>query len=470
MTGSFGAFWLICRRYFALIPEAAVLALVLFFFHPTVFRLSQEARMYGPLLCFTLFSSYFYLVYLESAEKKPLIYCIAFLMAAMTIHAQALILLAAQFSYLLLSHRRLIARYMAYLSVPFILFLLLWKGVSAEYSIEHRHMNIQLSAIKTVSARAGLIAAGESDAFIFKGPPWRTFIVEANAFLVLFLASCMFWFFNGMASDATQAGIKEEKKEIYRLAFSYLFYLLFMFYVVLIVLGVLNFREPHRVRYQITVFPVLILIVAVGTVNLGAFLQKLWEGYQRIFYGVQSPSHQKNSQAINLRYMVSRFFAGCIALGFTCLFLYALNIQMNWRGPGFKETILLLKENYQEGDAVINCCMPKMIYGFDYFNADGIPDRLSLNHIQANALARKSKTNTTKLGAEKKIRQTVEKSSLEHKRVWLLVYRDKIYAMPVVHSFEELNPDHRMFYKKKFPFAQLRGYERDYDPLGIKKK
>jgi hypothetical protein len=468
MTGAFAALWLICRRYFTLIPEAAALALVLFFFHPTVFRLSQEARMYGPILCLTLFSSYFFLIYLETAEKKPLIYCIAFLMAAISIHAQAFILLVVQFSFLLLLHRHLFVRYIAFLSVPLTLFLIVWKTGSAEYSIEHRHMNIQLSAIKTMAARAGLIAAGESDAFIFRRPPWTSFTVAANAFFLLFLASAIFWFIHRMTSAAVQAEMNDEEKKKHRLAFSYLAYMLVIFYAVLIVLGVLNFREPHRVRYQITVFPFLILIVAVGAVNLGAFLQNVWEKYQRVVYGLKLFNSNRSSKAIEISYIVSRCFAGCIVLGFTSLFLYALNIQMNWRGPGFKEVIILLKENYSSGDVVITCCMPKMDYGFKYFNAEGISNRLGFNKIQANALSLNSKTNSTKLAAEKKIHSVIKNSELERMRVWLLLYRDHVYGKPVIRAFERLNPEHGMFFMQKFPFAQLRGYERAYDPLGKK--
>ncbi len=467
MTGAFGAFWLICRRYLALIPEAAVLALVLFFFHPTVFRLSQEARMYGPLLCLTLFSSYFFLVYLETAGKRPLIYCIAFLMAAIAMHAQAFLLLLVQLSYLLLWHRRLIAGYLAYLFIPLILFLLLWKTGSADYSVSHRPTNITPEAIKIISARAGLIAAGESDAYIFRMPPWSKLILEANTFFVLFLASSMFWFFKRSLAVGTAAGIKEEEAEIHRLALSYLFYLLIIFYVVLIILGILNFREPHRVRYQITVFPVLVFIVAVGMVNLGAFLQKVWQSYQKFVYGFQFSCSGKGGKAIDVPYIVSRCFAGCIVLAFAFLYLYALNIHANWRGPGYKETILLIKENYQEGDSVITSSMPRMYYGFDYFGAGDIPGRLDLNIKEVSALSNKFQSYPPKLAAEKKIRRVTGKSN----RVWLLIYRDIAKnRLPVTRFFEDVNPEYAMFFSQKFSTAQLRGYERHYDPLGKEKR
>jgi hypothetical protein len=466
MTGAFGAFWLICRRYFTLIPEAAFLALVLFFFHPTVFRLSQEARMYGPLLCLTLFSSYFFLVYLETAGKRPLLFCIAFLMAAITIHAQALILLLVQLSYLLLWHRRFIVRYLAYLSVPLILFLLLWKSGSADYSAGTRPANITPEAIRIVSARAGLIAAGESDAFIFRIPPWSRLILEANTFFLLFLASSVFWFFKRSVAVGAAAGIKDEDAEIHRLALSYLFYLFIIFYVLLIILGILNFREPHRVRYQITIFPVLIFIVAVGVVNLGAFLEKVWQNYQKIVYGRQFAYQKKGGNAIDITYIFSRCFAGGIVLAFACLYLYALNIHANWRGPGYKETILLLKENYQEGDSVITCCMPNMYYGFDYFSAGDISGRLDLKRVDGGILSKKFLSYPPKLAIEKKIRLATKNS----KRVWLLFYRDiDLYRLSVIRSFGDINQEHTMFFNQKFSTAQLRGYEKHYDPLGRKK-
>ena len=466
MTGAFGAFWLICRRYFAVIPEAAILALALFFFHPTVFRLSQEARMYGPLLCLTLFSSYFFLVYLETAAKKPLIYCIIFLMAAITMHAQAFLLLLVQISYLLLSRRHLIARYLAYLAVPLILFVLLWKNGSADYSVLHRPANITPEAIKVVSARAGLIAAGESDAYIFRMPPWSALILEANTLFVLFLASSAFWFFKRSVAIGAAAGIKDEGQKNHRLALSYLFYLFIIFYVALITLGILNFREPHRIRYQITVFPVLILIVAVGAVNLGALLQNVWQSYQKIVYGTELPCSKKGVTKVDIAYIVSRCFSGCIVLAFAFLYLYALNIQVNWRGPGYKETILLVKENYREGDSVITCCMPKMYYGFDYFDAGDISRRLALHKSEAASLSRKKRA-FPKQAAENRIRRATKESN----RVWLLFYRDKyMIRQPIIRAFEEIKPEYKMFFSQKFFAAQLRGYERQYDPLGQKKR
>jgi hypothetical protein len=465
MTGAFWAFWLICRRYFALIPHAAVLALALFFFHPTVFRLSQEARMYGPLLCLTLFSSYFFMVYLETAGKQPLIYCIAFLMAAITMHAQALILLCIQMSYLLLKHRHLLLKYCAYLAVPFILFLLLWKSGSGDYIVSHRRANITPEAIKIVAERAGLIAAGESDAYVFRTTPWSGLILEANTFFVVFLASSIFWLFKRSATAGVAAGMNDAEKEKQRLALSYLLYQFVLFYGVLIILGVLNFREPHRIRYQITVFPVLVLIVAVGAVNLGAFLQKIWTSYQKIVYGSRFPAMESKATG-DIAYIVSRCLAGCIVLGFFFLYLYALSIQANWKGPGYKESILLIKENYQEGDVLITCCMPQMYYGFDYYNAGGISRRLALNNIVAASLSRK-KRNFTKKAAEKKIQHATTDSN----RVWMLFYRDDYRSrLPIVRSFEEIKPEYKLFFSQKFAAAQLVGYERHYDPLGKEKR
>jgi hypothetical protein len=466
MTGAFGAFWLICRRYFALIPEAAVLALVLFFFHPTVIKVSQEARMYGPLLCLTLFSSYFFLVYLETSGKRPLLFCIAFLMAAITIHAQALILLLVQLSYLLLRHRPLITRYLAYLSVPLILFLLLWKSGSGDYSVSHRRLNIAPEAIKIVSERAGLIAAGESDAYIFRNPPWSKLILEANVVFGLFLASCTFWLFNRSAAVGVAAEIKHEEEEKHRLALSYLLYQFIFFYGVLIILGILNFREPHRVRYQITVFPVLVLIVAVGALNLGAFLQAIWHSYQKVIYGFQFSRSEKNSKEIDISYIASSCIAGIVVLAFAYLYLYALNIQVNWRGPGFKEAIILIKENYQEGDSVITCCMPKMYYGFNYFGAEDISNRLDLSIIEVASLSRKKQT-TRKQAAEKKIQRATHQSN----RVWLLFYRDKyMIRKPIIDAINKIKPEHEKFFSQKFSAAQLQGYEKDDDPLDKMKR
>jgi len=276
----------------------------------------------------------------------------------------------------------------------------------------------------------------------------------------------MFWFFKRSLAVGTAAGIKNEDTEIHRLALSYLFYLVVFFYVVLIILGILNFREPHRIRYQITVFPVLIFIVAVGAVNLGAFLQNAWKIYQKIVYGLQFSCSRKGGKAIDLSYIVSRCFAGCIILAFAFLYLYALNIHANWRGPGYKESILLIKENYRQGDAVITCCMPNMYYGFEYFNAGDITGRLALGKRDAASLSRKIR-NFTKKAVEKKILSATEKSN----RVWMLFYRDKyMIRQPIIRNFEEIKPEYEMFFSRKFSAAQLKGYERHYDPLGKKKE
>jgi hypothetical protein len=461
MTGAFWAFWLICRRYFAVIPQAAFLALVLFFFHPTVIRLSQEARMYGPLLCLTLFSSYYFIMYLETAGKKPLFYCIVFLMAAITIHAQALILMLIQISYLLLRNRYLLLKYCVYLTAPLVIFLLLWESISSDYSVYHRRVNITPEAIKVVAMRAGLIAAGESDAYIFRNPPWSKLIFEANIVFVFFLASCIFWLFNRLTNVEVNAGKEKTEIENHQLAFSYLLFKFFIFYGVLIVLGILNFREPHRIRYQITVFPVLIFIVAVGMVNLGAFLQKIWMSYQLIIYGTKCIKMQDNDTTLDIKYIVSRCFSGGIILAFSFLFLYALNIQISWQGPGYKEAILLIKENYRENDSVITCCMPKMYYAFNFFGAENILKRLELSKIEAASLSRKKHT-LRKQAAEKKIQRTVHQSG----RIWLLFYRNKYtIRKPIIDAINRIYPEHKMFFYQEFSATQLRGYEKDNDSL-----
>jgi hypothetical protein len=365
-----------------------------------------------------------------------------------------------------LCHRPLTRRYLAYLAVPLILFLLLWKSGSADYSAGSRHANITLEAIRIVSARAGLIAAGESDAYIFRIPPWSRLILEANSIFVLFLASSLFWLFKRSVAVGTAAGRKDEDTENHRLAFFYLLYLFIIFYVVLIILGILNFREPHRIRYQITVFPVLIFIVAVGAVNLGALLQKAWKIYQEMIYGTKPSFSGTGPATADTAYIFSRCFSVGIALAFTCLYLYAINIQVNWKGPGYKESILLIKENYRQGDAVITCCMPNTYYGFDYFGAGDITRRLALEKRNVVSLSRK-KRNFTKKAVEKKILSATNKSN----RVWMLFYRDKyMIRQPIIRNFEEIKPAYKMFFRQKFSAAQLVGYERQYDPLGIKKR
>jgi len=64
----------------------------------------------------------------------------------------------------------------------------------------------------------------------------------------------------------------------------------------------------------------------------------------------------------------------------------------------------------------------------------------------------------------------MRRATRDSNRVWLLFYRDKYkIRQPIISAFEEINPEHKMFFSQKFPAAQLMGYEKHYDPLGKKK-
>ena len=109
--------------------------------------------------------------------------------------------------------------------------------------------------------------------------------------------------------------------------------------------------------------------------------------------------------------------------------------------------------------------MPKMYYGFDYFGAGDITRRLGLNKIQAASLSRKTQA-FPKQAAERKIQKATEKSN----RVWLLFYRDNyMIRQPIINAFTRINPEHKEFFSQQFSAAQLRGYEKEYDPLGKRK-
>ena len=456
MTTAFGGIWLFSRRYLAATPAAALLFLLLFFFNPTVFRLSQEARMYGPLVCTTIFSSYFFLVFLEKGDSRPLIACLTFLILSLVIHAQAFLLLAIQLLFLLLLHRRKLFKYLGGLFLPLLIFLVVWKTGSSDYNVAHLPPSFKPLAVITVLARAGMFAAGETDAYLFRTPPWSDLVFPANIIFLFFLASCLQWFF-GKNRPAAEI---DEKTRLQTSALSYLFFLLVLYFAVMVVLGVLDIRAAHRVRYFITAFPYIFIVVAVGAVHLPDFLERAWYALQFFSWcQTSSDAHIKTLSSGQIVFIASRIIAGSLMLVYAFLYAQALHMQLNWKGPGYKEAILQLKENYREGEPVITCCMPNMQYGFNYYGADHIQRRLHLPR-------RKSISYTS---------VRIKKITGDSDRVWFLFYRNiPEQTDPVLQSFEEAYKDYSIFFDQKYPVARLLGYEKKKipydpdDPLGLK--
>ncbi len=457
MTAAFGGLWQFSRRFLSAMPAAALLFLFLFFFNPTVFRLSQEARMYGPLVCTTIFCTYYFALFLDTKSVRPLLYCIAFLMLSLSIHAQAFILLAGQLLYLLIWHRRLLIKYAGVLALPLLVFVLIWQAGSAGYKVDHLPPSFLPHAVLSVLARAGMFAAGETDAYIFRIPPWSDLIVLTNIIFLTFLASCLF----GFKRQTNTSEVLDDRVQSQRKALLYLFFLLAFYFAVMAVLGVLNLRAAHRVRYFITVYPYLLIIVAIGAVHLGEFLQSLWQALRRLINGqnyANATSHLSWSQ--NAQYIFSRVLAGCIILIFAFLYSYALSLQLHWKGPGYKEAILQLKENYQEGEPVITCCMPNIQYGFMYYEAQHINRRLHLPRMKSVSYTR----------------SRIKRITGNSDRVWFLFYRDMPEMTdPVLQAFNGFYSNYSIFFDRKYPVARLIGYEKTKipydpdDPLGFKK-
>ncbi len=457
MTAAFGSLWLFSRRFLAAMPAAALLLLLLFFFNPNVFRLSQEARMYGPLVCTTIFCTYYFALFLETKDTRSLVKSIAFMMLSLSIHAQALLLLAAQLLYLLIWHRRLLIRYAGVLSLPLLVFILIWQAGSADYKVDHLPPSFLPHAVLSVLARAGMFAAGETDAYIFRTPPWSELTVLTNIIFLPFLASCLFWF---KRQTGTPAAVDAQVRN-QRMALAHIFFLLSFYFAVMVVLGVLDLRAAHRVRYFITVYPYILIIVAIGALYLGESLQSFWLALQRLIIGQNSTvANSSVSWIQNARYIGSRVLAGCIILVFTFLYSYALSLQLHWKGPGYKETILLLKENYKEGDPVITCCMPNIQFGFMYYGAQHITRRLHLPRMKSVSYTASRIKGITR----------------DSDRVWFLFYRDiPELTDPVLQAFNSFYNNYEVFFDKKYPAARLIGYEKTIipydpdDPLGFKR-
>lgn len=459
MTAAFGGLWQFSRKYLAASPAAALLFLVLFFFNPTVFRLSQEARMYGPLVCTTFFCTYFYLRFLEQNKTYPLLLCIAFMMLSLSLHAQAFILLAAQLLYLLILYRRLLIKYAAALSLPLLLFIIVWQSGASTYNVDHLPPGFLPHAALSVLARAGMFAAGETDAYIFRMPPWSDFLSLANGIFLSFLASCLFWFKrNNLHSEAPDDHVKNRK-----MALSYAFFLLAFYFTLMVVLGVLNLRAAHRVRYFITVYPFIFIIVAFGAVYLGELLQSFWVSLQSLLRNLTNGGKARSpTRSDHTPYIVSRVLAGCIILVFTFLYTHALSLQLHWQGPGYKEVILLLKDNYTDGDPLISCCMPNMHYGLQYY---GAYDDLKIRRLHLPRLKSVSFTKTR-----------IINFAGGSDRVWFLFYRD-IHGQtdPVLQAFNQEFSNYSIFFDRKYPTARLVGYQKttipydQTDPLGFKK-
>jgi hypothetical protein len=457
MAAAFGGLWQFSRRFLSAMPVAALLFLFLFFFNPTVFRLSQEARMYGPLLCTTLFSSYYFLVYLEKGSSNSLVLNITFMMMSLALHAQGFILLAVQLLYLLLRHREKLGKYLLFLSLPLLIFLIVWQSGSSNYKVDRLPPSFNPIGFFTVLARAGMFAAGETDAFIFRIPPWSNLVVVANILFAFFLASCLHWL-----AQQTNKNIDHDKTvRRQAAALYYLLFLLASYFLVMVILGVLDIRAAHRVRYFITIIPYIFIIIAVGIVHLGEFLQSAWHGFEWLVYGsLHDERTWQPPWPESVKYVGSRIFGGIVLLVFAFLYSYAVSLQLHWKGPGYKEAILLLKENYRENEPVITCCMPKMQYGFIYFGAGHITKRLQLPRMKSIGRTRLRIKNIT--GSSD--------------RVWFLFYRDFSGPTdPVLQAFNGAYPNYSIFLDRKYPVARLIGYEKTEipydpdDPLGFKR-
>ena len=147
-------------------------------------------------------------------------------------------------------------------------------------------------------------------------------------------------------------------------------------------------------------------------------------------------------------------------LVFSFLYMHALHLQLNWKGPGYKEAILSLKENYREGEPVILCCMPNMRYGFNYYGADHINRRLQLPRLKSIGYTR----------------ERIKRITGNSDRVWFLFYRHfPGVTDPVLQAFTDAYPNHSKFFDRQYPVARLIGYEKTKipynpeDPFGLKK-
>lgn len=450
MSLAFAGLWLLLKRFFSIRPGVALLVLLLFFFHPTVLRLAQEARMYGPLLCLTIYSTYYFLIFIERREYRPLILCALFLVVAICIHIQAFLLLFSQMVFLLLRHRRLFPRYLSVVCPPVIVFLVLWYEGSSLYTSGTGSYEMMFipSAAGVVLRTPGPVAAGETDSFIFSLLPAleiNPIRMKANLLFWLFLASALYDFSRCRREEGTD-GERAAHSTRYRTAFLYLVCLLVVFYGIMVFIGCVGLEQIEAVRYYVTVLPALLIIVAAGAVSLGDFLQKSWSASLGVEARLRTDFHW-TGQTGPVSFMISRVLAGCLITVFIYIFLYSLNHEMNWLGPGYGEAILQLKEVHRDNEPVITCCQAKMRYGFEYYGAAHIDNRLRIMRPESEE--------------HRLITRKMRRITGDSDRVWILLYRNiNPYRKRTLRAFAEANPDYRLFYNKRYPVTQLLGFEK----------
>ena len=410
-TLSFLSFFFLSKKFIT-DKRIFIIAITLFFFHPFVFWASQEARMYSLLLFISILSSYIYLLFINDGKTYHLVIYSLTVLFGINSHVLFFLQIIVHTVYLLIYHRRLWFKFFLGISAPLLVLLPVFLFYTS--MIDKQILGMKLSIVNpgVPLKRMAYIAMGDPNISLLNCESLKTVInVFIFSFFIIFVLSSIIYF-----NKLIKTSIPPAQKQISHHSFDFCYnefqLLRFSFYwagipVLLIYLfAVLIYNRIGFTRYYIITLPPIIIIIAIGYIGL-----------------------KKNLLSNMVRFL------------FVITFLTILILQLIWRGPGVREAVNFLKENYREKDGVIFCGDGSLRHSFSLYDGE---------NIVRVGISRDFKS-------KKLLLVKVEEFTKGKERVWVMLYRDN--ESPLNSLLKEYPKIFRNFFEQKIREVKIQGFE-----------
>ncbi|MCX7046741.1 MAG: glycosyltransferase family 39 protein [Candidatus Sumerlaeota bacterium] len=388
--------------------RTAWLATGMFFFSPFLLWAAREARMYSFLILVATAAAYFLLQYVFQRRTRFLALYFLTMLVGLNLHIILYFQVLAHIVFILFHwRRRLWPLLAASLLATTISFPMLLK-ISKTQDEKKAHRGLIFADPTRGLRRLSDMALGSASDY---APTPKPLQHASNVILFILMTSAIVYLVRrGRISakrsrDGQPPTNKAHEKEI--LALRYGLCCIGVPWAALWLLAVVAFDRTGPARYYSPMLPPLILLLAVGFQSLG---RRWWT------------------------WALMGAFALALA---TCL-----AIQMGSEGPGVRESMAALKEQYKpETDGVIYCNNGALRYAFPLYGA----------------AAMKQIGISDELMDESEIMRMVDDFSKDNKRTWLLLYCTE--DAPLRKLLGKFPDRYKPFYDETIRQVRLAGFE-----------
>jgi hypothetical protein len=339
---AFFTFFLLAREY---LPgtRAYAVALTLFFFHPYLLWTSHDARMYALLVGISIVAAQQLLAYVRSGRNRFLLGYGSACVLGLSIHLLFGLQVAAHLIFTAIHYRARLKGYVASLLLPLAIFgpiVLLTVSKAKGYKPGFR---LRFPDVWLVVRKMNVLVATDFDEFL--RPEHHAIQSVARGLCLVFFL----WFLVSGIRHLRKMQMVEGNPEGQRQGQA---------------LRVSPEHDLLRFSFYWLGIPALILMVSLDFNNV-------WVNTPR--YYLPSLGAIVAVVAIEMAAMTRSFLRNGMKVAYAAFFGFALVVQLSWKGPGIRESVRLIQQQFQEGDGVIVCNSGVLERAFEFYAFDRAP-------------------------------------------------------------------------------------------------